>query len=226
VNGDTPMNTILRAATVVGMTGLLLGCATQAQRQYQAIATSNQAVGAETGACITAVCNAPEAVPLRPHFSFSEAPTLQQLSDTSLATKPEIEAILLLYPRLQACRTPALQGLANTMPGVVPALAKASSDKDDAVILLIQRKLAWGEFVRHWRDMTGVAQAALLAEGQRITAALEQSHEAELAQRRAAIQAAGAALQQYGQAVQRSQTTFTNCMRFGYQGNMVNCTTY
>jgi hypothetical protein len=221
------MNTIMRAAAAVGMAGLLVGCATQAQQQYRAIATGNQAIVAKAAACDAEVYDAPEGASLRPHFPMNvRDATLQQLSDTSLATKQEIDAILLLYPRLQACRRATLEGFVNTMPGVVPMLAKTYSDNDDDVVLLIQGKLAWGEAVRRWRDRASAAQAAMLTEAQRVTAALEQSHEAELARRQAAIQAAGNALAQWGQAQQMNRPVFTNCLRFGYQGSMVNCTTY
>jgi hypothetical protein len=74
------------------------------------------------------------------------------------------------------------------------------------------------------------AQAQLVAEARRIEAGLEQSHEAELAQRQAAAQAAAAALAQYAQTQQiianMNRPTFTNCLRMGYQGNMLNCTTW
>jgi hypothetical protein len=56
--------------------------------------------------------------------------------------------------------------------------------------------------VRRSRDRQIALQAALQAEAQRVTAALERSHEAEVAQRQVAIQAAAAALARYGQAQQ------------------------
>jgi hypothetical protein len=210
------MNRVMRAMTVAGMAGLLLGCATQAQRQYQAIATGNQAIGAQAKACEAEVYNAPEAASLRPHFPMDlREATLTQLSDPSLATKPEIDAILLLYPRLQACQKAILEGLVNTMPGLVPILAKGYSEGDDDTILLIQRKLTWGDRIHRGRNRVIALQAAMLAEAQRVVAALEQSHEAELARRQAAVQAAAAALASYAQ----TQQVISNMNR------PVNCTT-
>ena len=80
------------------------------------------------------------------------------------------------------------------------------------------------------RDVVIAGTADLQAEGQRIMAGLQQSHEAELAQRQATAQAMAASFAQYAQTQQiinsMNRPTFTNCLRVGYQGSMLNCTTY
>jgi hypothetical protein len=225
------MNGFMRAFALVSLPLALFGCATAAQRQYQAISTGNQAIATQAKACLEQYYNAPEAAILRPHAPMDvRQATLLQLSDQSFATKAEADAILTIYPRLQACRQAVLNGLQNTVPSIIPILAKDFAEADDDTIALLQRKVTWGEHVRRRRDLVLALQSALQVESQRITAALEASHEAELAQRQEAIQSAGAALQQWSQTQQvisnMNRTTFTNCMRFGYQGNMVNCTTY
>src|SRR5205814_8592854 len=112
---------------------------------------------------------------IRQHFPLDRRDaTLAQLSDQSLATKPEIAAVLALHPRLQACRKAALDGLLNTVPSVVPILVKEIAEGDNDTIALIQRKMTWGERVRRGRDRVIALQAGLQAEGQRITAGLEQ----------------------------------------------------
>ena len=70
------------------------------------------------------------------------------------------------------------------------------------MIDLIQKKESWGAHVRRVRDVTIAGTAELQAQGQRISAGLQQSHEAELAQRQAAAQATAAALAQYSQTQQ------------------------
>jgi hypothetical protein len=227
----TFMTTARRAWSVAAAAVLLAGCATAAQRQYQAIGTNTQAVVGGAKACVTAVYSAPEAALLRPHFPFDVWDlTLAQLSDQSLATKEEIDAIFVLHPRLQQCQKAALDGLMSTTPSLVPILAAESNRGEDNLLLLIQHKQSWGEFSKRRRDNVFEAQAELVAEARRIEAGLEQSHEAELAQRQAAAQAATAALAQYAQTQQiiakMNQPTFTNCLRMGYQGNMLNCTTW
>jgi hypothetical protein len=196
---------------------VLCGCATQAQRQYQAIATGNREIVGHLTVCANEVYNAPEAASLRPHIplDISQA-TLAQLSDQALATKPEIDAITLLYPRLKACQKAALDGLVNTMPGIVPILTKQYSAGDDDTILLIQGKLAWGERIRRARDRANNSLAAMQTEAHRVEAGLEQQHEAELGRRQAAAQALAqwAQTQQMINAVNRPVTT--NCTGFGY----------
>src|SRR5713226_2984528 len=126
---------------------MLSACATAAQRQYQAIATSNQSLVGQAKACVAAIYAAPEAAPLRPHITIDPRDlTLAQLSDQSLATKEEIEAIFILHPRLQQCRKGVLDGLVTTTPTIVPILAAEYIRGDDLTLLLVQRKLSWGEF--------------------------------------------------------------------------------
>jgi hypothetical protein len=68
--------------------------------------------------------------------------------------------------------------------------------------LLVQKKQSWGDFSKRRRDMALEAQAQVQTEARRIMAGLEQSHEAELARRQAAIQATSDALARWGQTQQ------------------------
>jgi hypothetical protein len=207
----------------VAMTTLLAGCATGAQQQYRAMVSGNQTVAAQAKACAAQAYNSPEMAIVRPHFPLDpREATLAQLSDQSFATKQEIEAILAVYPQLQACRKGMLEGIQKTTPSVVPMLAKEFAAADDDTILLVQRKMAWGDRVRRGRDRLVATQAELSAEGQRITAGLEQQHEAELARRQAALDALArwAQTQQVINAMNRP--VMTNCMSLG--SDMVNCT--
>jgi hypothetical protein len=56
-------------------------------------------------------------------------------------------------------------------------------------IQLISKRQTWGQHTRVARDLTIEARSELTAEAERITAELQQSHEAEFAQRQAAAQA-------------------------------------
>jgi hypothetical protein len=207
----------------LAVAGLLLtGCATAAQRQYQAMASGNRAILGEAKSCGEAVYNSPEAAPLRPHVPQSARDaTLAQLSDQSLATKGEIDAILLLHPRLKACQKAVLDGLLNTTPSVVPILTREYAAADDDTILLIQRKMPWGERVRRARDRINATEAELQSEARSVTAGLERQHEGELARR----QAAAEALARWSQTQQiinaANRPVITNCTRLG---NSTNCT--
>jgi len=117
-----------------------------------------------------------------------------------------------------------------TTPSLVPILAAEYINGEDNLLLLVQRKQSWGEFSKRRRDILFEGNAQLAAEAHRIEAGLEQSHEAELAARQAAIQAVGNALERGAQTwqanINANRPVFTNCMRIGYQGSMLNCTTY
>jgi hypothetical protein len=104
----------------------------------------------------------------------------------------------------------------------VPILAKEAAEGDNDTLALIQRKISWGERVRRGRDRALAAQAALQAEGQRITAGLEQSHQAELSRRQAALNALAqwAQTQQAIEAINRP--VVTNCTG---SPNSINCIT-
>lgn len=162
----------------------LMGCATGAQRQVEAI----KGAGPQITACVQQIYNAPEATVLRAHFPMNpENASLAQLSDQSLATKPETDAIVFLYPRLQECRRAQVAALLPTAPTVVPILIKAHSGADDDVTQLVQRKMSWGEVVRRQRDrqMAAATQAA---------AALQMEHHNEVAARQAALKDLSVAL--------------------------------
>jgi len=91
---------------------------------------------------------------------------------------------------------------------------------EDSLIDLIQKKQSWGAHVRRVRDATIEGTAEVQAEERRIVAGLQQSHEAELAQR----QRAAEALSQWAQTQQvinaMNHPVITNCNAFG---SMVNC---
>jgi hypothetical protein len=199
---------------VVAAALLLAACATAAQRQYQAMGTNTQAVVGGFKACVSGLYSAPEAAPLRPHIALDVREiTLAQLSDQSLATKEEIDAIFILHPRLQQCQKAELDGLMNATPSLVPILAAEYNKGEDNTLLLVQRKESWGEFSKRRRDVGMAGLGELQAEARRITGALEQSHEAEISRRQAAIQAAGQALAQWGQTQQiiASMNRGVNC---------------
>jgi len=68
-----------RATSVITIAGLLAGCATAAQRQYQAMASNNQSAVQDLRTCSETVYNSPEfAVPLsRPSAGADAAAATQ-----------------------------------------------------------------------------------------------------------------------------------------------------
>ena len=203
---------------------LLAGCATQAQRQFQTMKTGNEANAAQLKECSAAVYNSADYAPLRPHLpaSLSDA-TLQQLSDSSLANPEEVHAVYVTHPQAQQCRKVFLTNLARTEPSLVPIFTASYNQADDDLLALIQRKLSWGDYLRHGRDRVAQLQAKAQAEDQRVVGELKQENQAELAQR----QRAAEALAQWAQTQElinaANRPVITNCNAFG---NSVNCMTH
>jgi hypothetical protein len=196
-------------------------CATQAQRQLQTIVQGNKAADAEYVACVTAIYSSPASEPVRPHFPLKATDaTLAQLADGSLVTADQAETIFSLHPQVQDCQRRFLTELMNTTPAYVPILTDDYNKFEDDLLLLVQRKMTWGEFTKRRRDRAAAVQAAIQAISQRIMAGLEREHENEMARRQAAAQAFAqwAQTQQMINAVNRP--VMTNCNAIG---NMVNC---
>jgi hypothetical protein len=210
--------------SVLVIAALLSGCATAAQRQYQAIAANNGAAVAQLASCTSAVYNSPENAPIRRHFParISEL-SLEQLADASTASDEEIRIILAVHPQLQECRRSALDRLVKSSPSFVPILIVEFNKNEDDLLSLIQRKIAWVEYTKRVRDRAAETRVALQAESQRIVAGLNQEHHAELARRQAALDA----LAQWAQTQQvinaMNRPVVTNCNQFG---GMVNCVTH
>jgi hypothetical protein len=219
------MKRLSAAMLALSATTLLLSaCATQAQRQFQAIRTANQEIGAQVKACAAAVYNSAEFSPLRAHIplSITDA-TLEQLSDTSLASPEEIHAIFVSHPRLQECRKTALTALAQTEPSVVPILTASYNKNEDNLLALIQRKQNWGEYIHSVRNNTTETQAAVRAEERRIVGELRQENQAELEQRQRAAEALASWAQTQELINAANRPVITNCNAFS---NMVNCVSH
>ena len=167
-----------------GVIGLLCGCATQAQRQFETISANLKTADAERSSCVAAVYNSPDAAPLRVHRPLNlHDLTLEQLADSSKATDEEVSAILTTHPRFQECRRAYLAALSGSVPSLVPIYVEAYNKVDDNLLALIQQRIVWGDWLKQERDRAGATQAAVQAEGQRIGQGLNQEHQAELARR-------------------------------------------
>lgn len=150
-------------------------------------ATGNRAAAQEAQACFVTLYDSPEFAPLRAHFALPpDRRTLEQLSDSSQATEGEIRLILDVHPGIQACRQQALDRVTQSTPSLVAIFATLYAKSDDSLIQLISKRQSWGEHTKQTRDLAIEGWSGLTAEAQRFTSELQQSHEAELAQRQAA----------------------------------------
>ena len=175
-----PLQVVIAAA----LAALVVGCATPAQRQYQAASTGAKAALEQFQMCATANYNSPEAAPLRAHvpFKFTDA-TLEQLSDPSKITEQERAAVLTVHLRGQECRRTFIDAMSRAVPSMVPIFAQGYARADDNLLALLRGDEAWGEFVRQGRDNAIATTQAGQSEAQRVTAGFEAEHRAEMEQR-------------------------------------------
>jgi hypothetical protein len=212
-----------RSAMIASAAFLTASCATQAQRQFQAIKTSNQESIAAAKACLYNVYDSPDAAPLRNHLPLNPSDvTLEQMSDTAFATPTEIQAIYAVHPQVQACRKSLLNGFAQSEPSLVPIFVASYNKTEDDLLAVIQQKMTWGDYVRRGRDRSTETQAALMAEDRSVVSGLQQEHQAELAQRQRAAEALAAWAQTQEMINAANRPVITNCNGFG---SMVNCVT-
>jgi hypothetical protein len=146
--------------------------------------------------------------------------TLQQLSDTSVATPDEIQAIYVIHPRMQECRKALLAATAQTEPSLVPIIITTYNKNEDDLLSITERKMTWGEYAHRIRDRNTELQTALQAEDHRVVSGLQQEHQAEIAQRQRAAEALAAWAQTQEMINAANRPVITNCTGFG---STVNC---
>jgi len=210
--GPFKMSTLRRVVTIAATAGLLFGCATAAQQQLQSMAAGTRVAAQSVEGCVAAIYNQPELEPLRRDLPLNvKNASLEQLSNQNSVSEVEIRLILANHPKLQTCRKQFVDQISQTMPTVAPIMVRTSTTEDNYLIDLLQKKLRWGEFLQRVRTALNERDAEIAAEGKRIMAGLQLSHDAELQRRQAAVQAIGQALQEYGRAQQAISAMRVNC---------------
>jgi hypothetical protein len=209
-------------ALAVFSSAFFAGCQTAAQHQGQIIKTTSQTASAELRACESAVYALAEFNPLRRHIPpVGEQPSLEQLTDASLATDDEIRALYSEHPKSNKCRQQYLDRLSPVLPGFVVIIAGSFTESENSLIDLIQKKQTWGDHTRRVKALSDSTRPQLVREGQRIDAGLEQSHEAELARRQAVVQAIANFVQTQEAIDDASRPVVTTCNSFGHSATCV-----
>jgi hypothetical protein len=213
-----------RKTPVAAVCCLLSACATAAQQEIQRQNTILNDMKPSLDACSKAINDDPSYDQLRMKMRIgNEDASLQMLADKSKTTPQEIALLYKLYGAYQGCRKIILEAAAKAAPMRQVALIEIFTASDKIWADHVSGKTTWGEF-NQARDAAKAAGAEKLQEAEaKINAGLQQSHQAEMAQRQRAADAMSAwsAQQQAIQAANRPRTTNCNVM-----GNTVDCTTY
>jgi hypothetical protein len=148
--------------------------------------------------------------------------TLEQLSERKKASSSEIAAVLTVHPRYQDCRKTLLNEVSVATPSIAPIIVTQWTENDANIVLLVQRKITWGQYLQRLRDLFATQAQQITAEFERIGAGLLEAHEAELDRRRAALQALAAYAQQQQIIDNMRRPSTTNCTAWH---NNINCVT-
>ena len=172
------MNVIKHAATALFAASFLMVCA-QTPAQAGLFGKSLRTVANEYAACMIAVANDPSVslikarVPLKP----TEA-SLQQLMSTDKISDAETAQMYIRHDKAQPCRDAYLAELNRIDVGRASVGVEEFAQFDKQVILLIQKKQTWGEYVTAVRDIVvaGMNRQTQLIQQQQQNAAMS-SHD-------------------------------------------------
>lgn len=215
----------------------LVACSTQAQRQASHLQESIQAAQAEGQTCIDKALKHPAVMALRSKTNITGPLSLTQRADPSYANEEEISKLLIWDQLARPCREILVKGITKTAPSLAMVDVNTFEQADNLKLLLIKKKITWGEYnkrrselmrthqaerLRAWNNISGKLQTAHLSELQqrRQVAAMLQKwnyQQQQLANQRALINALNRPV-----VVQRKPVQ-TSCYR---TGNAVDCTSY
>lgn len=198
-------------------------CATTAQRQAQQANTAIRAAAADFKACGMPIINKPAYASLLRHTSDVNTgqPTMTQLTDETVPSAEEAHLWTDRHDELITCRQQLLSAVSKSRPDVVPIFVDQITRSDAITVLLVERKIAWGEAARREQATQGDLKEKLAAADRQWNADINAASEAEMARRQAAT---GALLQWSAQQQlinQMNQPVRTTCSS---AGNFVNCT--
>jgi hypothetical protein len=211
----------------------LVGCATAAQRQAKQIVAGQQEAVAQNKACLAAVLAKPEYAPLLPHTPNLETGqhTMAQLTDETIPSAEDARLVAASFDEANSCFGRFLTALSTVRPDLVPIFADAKAKATAASVLLVERKITWAEGARRGEENVNDLRRQIEAANQRLSAQLNASSQAEMAQRQAAAAAImqWSAQQQMINAMNRpvivapapAAPVYTTCNQLG---SFVNCT--
>lgn len=210
---------------------LMAGCQTVAQRQATSIRENIQAVNQTLLACLQKIETNPAYQSITSHRPLGRLnPTLPQLADNGVPSDEDVKVVIAIHNEGALCRERAIEDLIKIVPNVIPALVQSYHDGDLIMVDLIQRKITWGEANKRRLALKDQLIAKLQMISAQIDRELSVSHQAELAQRQAALNALSQWAYQQQVLMQNQQMinslnrpAITNCSSYG---NSIHCSSY
>jgi hypothetical protein len=141
--------------------------------------------------CRSSVSGTPEYRSLAQHMPLVDVneATLTQMTDTSLATRTDYNLIADWQRDIRACRARLLEVIERADPLYVPIVLTGWNKDDEVLVLLVQRKLAWGDAVMRLRANRAETLTKVADQLSRSMAQLNQEKQAALSRRASFINA-------------------------------------
>jgi hypothetical protein len=117
----------------------------------QEVKTKIQALSSQRQACINATRSKPQYAALASHLSVvaTGAFSIAQLTDKSLATSAESQAVVSYYDEVNStCNYQYVASVKAFLPAAGPIFAQAITAYDGVAVLLVERKPTWGEYAQ------------------------------------------------------------------------------
>jgi hypothetical protein len=122
-----------------------------------------RAILIERRACIAQVRSKPDYAPLLPHLSEpgSLKVTMAQLTDEGIPTPAESRLVASYVDEASPCITKSIRAASQAVPAFGPILLSQMSSDEGIVVLLVERKLTWGEAAQQQKNAQEEASAKL-----------------------------------------------------------------
>jgi hypothetical protein len=135
--------------------------------------------------CRSSISAKPEYRSLARHMPLVDVneATLTQMTDTSLATPDDYHVIADWQHDIRACRDQLLEAIARIDPLYVPIVLTGWNNDDEVLVLLVRRKLAWGDAVMRLRVDRAELLTKVADQLSRTMAQLNQEQQAALSRR-------------------------------------------
>jgi hypothetical protein len=180
---------------------LLVGCATAAQREARHAGEVFARANTQHKICKAVIFKKPENHILWKQLVHpGDKPTLAQLRDKTKATKEEISALDNVESEEEECDKVHLETITPVAPLMVTVLADEEEALDSNMLDLVERKITWGEYQKRTQAAVADSREGLNEALLQMNAQWQESHEVELAERQAAIDAIGRLLAYYDNA--------------------------
>lgn len=170
---------------------LLISCQTMAQRQAASIRKNFADAVQNARNCRLNIYATPAYWGIAKHAPLFEdqSPRLDQLADEGVPKDEDIKTIIAVHNELEPCRVQLIKSLWTTIPGFVPILVQYYHSRELVTVDLIQRKITWGEYNKRHMALVDEYKIKAQAFDDQLVRELSASHQAELAQRQAALNA-------------------------------------